>query len=135
MREIKFRAWHKFAKQMLYMDKHTKLTFYWDCGGWLMDEGISRAISTEVGILMQYTGLHDKNGKEIYEGDIIKGLRDADLDYSQEITQVEYRGSAFVEGYFGRPLDVYTSSYHYGNTLEVIGNIYENPELLKEGRC
>jgi uncharacterized phage protein (TIGR01671 family) len=74
----------------------------------------------------QFTGLFDKNGKEIYEGDIIKGLRDGSIDYSDIETQVVFRNGAFVETYFGICIGNYINvSFGFGNVLEVIGNIYE----------
>ena len=83
----------------------------------------------------QYTGLTDKNGKKIFEGDIVK------ID-GKYIRYIEYSGecSAFVKfryidrltsefsGYLGKGYD------NYKQTLEVIGNIHDNPELLKGGK-
>lgn len=77
----------------------------------------------------QYTGLHDKNGKEIYEGDIVKAL----INGIWYIGQVVYEHSGFTidvtnnkQLEFGRMgiIEIFT---------EVIGNIYDNPELLKKG--
>ena len=127
MREIRFRAWHKFAKEMLYMDKHTKLTFYWDSGGWLMDDGITRAISKEVGILMQYTGLHDKNGKEIYEGDIVTHSSWGGKKVKGEVIWHISGFAVKARGEFA-PYDFSGDWQH----SKVIGDIYSNPELLKE---
>jgi hypothetical protein len=65
---------------------------------------------------MQFTGLHDKNGKEIYEGDIVKSGNFTD-------SVIYWRcGFGTGEGQDFTPLDQ--------NVIEVIGNIYENPELL-----
>lgn len=137
MREIRFRAWDKDKKRMIYLannmgsQTHLQLNNH----SWGVFEpdsedyyGIASANSNLGDILMQYTGLKDKNGNEIYEGDIVK------CDYFTGI--VEYRENAGLylignekEGKAITFFDIQMSKA----IVEVIGNIYENPELL-EGR-
>ena len=69
--------------------------------------------------LMQYTGLKDKNGKEIYEGDILKHKYGG-----TQFAAVTFHDCSFYTG------GVLLQSNH-SSVIEVIGNIYENPELLK----
>lgn len=83
-----------------------------------------------IGVVMQYTGSKDKNGKEIYEGDVV-------LQY-QEVCQVMFSNDNYAEIYAFHLHDKNgeCTSHYYGGTIyekdcEVIGNIYENPELLK----
>lgn len=124
MREIKFRAWNEVEEKMLnwneFLDTNMKNTFI--------------APESTGLILMQYTGLKDKNGKEIYEGDIIfiKGetkLLDikGKVEYSNTFAQfiITNTGSIVNET---EPLGDYEEE-----NIEVIGNIYDNPELLEEG--
>ena len=130
MREIKFRAWNLTDKcwDIPKTDYSIKI------GAkdlFNRDKEIIRFNRGDIA-LMQFTGLLDKNGKEIYEGDKIKGVRDGNIDYPKVIATVYFDNGAFRENWFSRDLGNYTNqSYGYGNTLEVIGNIYENGELLK----
>ena len=90
--------------------------------------------------LMQFTGLHDKNGKEIYEGDIVKvNLHNYDYGFKQdEIGQIK-----FVDGSFGFYREISKTEYYFNDLAtevgygeidyyEVIGNVWENKELLNE---
>jgi uncharacterized phage protein (TIGR01671 family) len=115
VREIKFRAWDKVVKAMAG-DNMVRNNFMW-------------VSQTENFILMQYTGLKDKNGNEIYEGDIVKGhyWMNGKTD-NRIIGEIEYVGCCFlVTG-----INQYKGLREELNSIfEVIGNIYENPELLK----
>ena len=71
----------------------------------------------------QFTGLQDKNGVDIYEGDVVKETRFLHFGKSILNKQVEFRGSSFKIG------DLVISKY-MGIDWEVIGNIYQNPELI-----
>ena len=125
MREIKFRVWDTENKEMLRVQElDFEDTFY---GGRLSirTEQYNDYFDIEDMILMQYTGLHDKNGKEIYEGDIVKSFF-VDTDeagneiYKYYIIEVKY--------------DEVLCEYNIDKfmNLEVIGNIYDNKELLNE---
>ena len=106
MREIKFRAWDK--------------RFNWfDFGG---GDLLLRINSEDFSDPQQFTGLIDKNGKEIYEGDIVYNEADK---YNYQIIWNE-REARFTLGEDSGPL----STYVLGTFWEVIGNIFENPELL-----
>ena len=124
MREIKFRAychgkiWQVSSINWLYFK--TDLLLF-DLEGYQLREWLKNVD------LMQFTGLKDRNGAEIYEGDIIKHPSQQFLTNPPKIIRgiVEYKNNSFITNCIGWQTDF--------NKLEVIGNIYENPELLEGG--
>ena len=118
MREIKFRAWDKCNTPNKMIGWEDLCTYHSEMV-WLFKPNHSQII------LMQFTGLKDnKSGKEIYEGDIVKIENPYYLDNWEVI--FEDGGFKWWRKDMGqKDLDTVTK-------VEVIGNIYENPELLKE---
>lgn len=131
-REIKFRAWNKVKNIMVYDNEDDTY------GDW---EG---CCDSNVGMIntilnsqyykeyefMQYTGLHDKNGKEIYEGDIVY----CQTKYGKAKAIIKFIDGKFV-AYWNSALTHpenghHIACYEINKRFEVIGNIYDNPELL-----
>ena len=119
MREIKFRVWDKENKEMLDVE-----ALHWDdCTREFLIRTTMYSDYFTPEELMQFTGLYDKNGKEIYEGDIVKAKF-----FEKHITgEIEFAlGAFFVTG-----SSVSDNQMFIFNDFEVVGNIYENPELLE----
>lgn len=127
MREIKFRAWDKALKSWTNYSIDDDLLMFYDkyAECWETDQEGERFI------LCQYTGLKDNEDREIYEGDIVKAI-----SFARWIGVVKYsdENQAFIfddldKKYRGKST-VFMNQFDDG--FEILGNIYENPELLKE---
>ena len=141
MMELNFRAWHKPNKIMLDLiainfslmqitaDIENR-KIYPELDYWWKETDIP---FSEI-VLMQSTGLFDKNGKEIYEGDIVrwKDLESFDDFPIDEVLKVEY-SDEFMKWITCNKNDLQDDLYDFTDNrdLEVIGNIYENPEMLE----
>lgn len=124
MREIKFRAWLKEERKMVNVET-LFIGINRLCFGNSKTEDLFFRDFEEVE-LMQYTGLKDKNGKEIYEGDI----------YHVGDKNIRYLVVWFDSGFEGKQLrsTSYAGLKSWAKDIEILGNIYENPELLGENK-
>ena len=142
MREIKFRAWNKDWKMMVLPED---LQAIWFDGVTACAADVEFNITTTDGqrnknlwedcekdevTLMQYTGLKDKNGVEIYEGDVlvIQDKNSVNGDVENETSHVRWQkdiAGFIISNYSGEGFGSYKTE-----DLEVIGNIHQNPELL-----
>ena len=123
MRAIKFRAWDKTNKSWVYSD-------HWESHeggglGWFfsMIEDTSIGDASQGYELMQFTGLHDKNGKEVFEDDLWK-------DIDGQIYHICWGEYTFKFFAVQTPLPMVMIGLDSLKNGEVIGNIYENPDLL-----
>ena len=128
MREIKFRAWDKAENKMIHYEPLIFGENYKDILARPNTETNRHYVddypyANSDMVLMQYTGLKDKNGVEIYEGDIVKAW----LDFGPG--GEEQRTYEVLISPFGANLEDWT--FREFRLPEIIGNIHQNPELLE----
>jgi len=139
MREIKFRAWDKRNKKWLLGYEYENLRGF-SLFGEVVLMGEWQAVLNEFLfnrndrkfedlVVMQYTGLKDKNGKEIYEGDIIKRRRCYEVYFDRASFWAK---SLFYDNIPCGHTKFHLDRYSPDDGFEIIGNIYENPELLED---
>jgi uncharacterized phage protein (TIGR01671 family) len=140
MRELKFRCWDKQTRQMSpAFTLFGEFLLIGAVHAWQYESGNKSKSSLEALNdleVMQWTGLKDKNGKEIYEGDVVTAHNAEQVGYDNEGTEImqDVIGKVFFEdGYFqydGHSMGPIPLSYDL-EQIEVIGNLYQNPDLLK----
>jgi uncharacterized phage protein (TIGR01671 family) len=160
MREIKFRAWDGKEKKMITDMQESKLILIPTTPDWavassnpvigdnIFDDYVYSWSDADVidgrWIPMQYTGLKDKNGKEIYEGDILKGIFTPEPPASFHgnfpksygiLVEVIFDDVSFLfknlwKGKLSRAWERKRLTDNRIDEIEIIGNIYENPELV-----
>jgi len=120
MREIKFRVWDKLSERMIYPHNDNQQHFIIDLNGRF--HNLQNGSGGDDYVIQQYTGCHDSVNKEIYEGDLIRGMFDfGPAGFSELMLPVCWHN-----------IDGYQWNYWNLSTIEVVGNAYEHKELLNK---
>jgi uncharacterized phage protein (TIGR01671 family) len=149
MRELKFRAWDGDSKQMNYSNGFNQILFggagddigiglklHWSVKnsyrGWHRKRSFNQDIKDGIIVIEQYTGLKDKNGVEIFEGDIL-ACEDIVRGIGNKFSIINYpvKYSSRYSCFSVFESQVALQKDYANHSCEVIGNIHENPELLK----
>lgn len=134
-REIKFRAWDKITKQIFEVEKIDFMAIERNVYGFITYKSILGGMNESLSFrsfddaeLMQFTGLKDRKGVEIYEGDIVKFC---DIRYTKSIIgEIKFnteRGRLMIYPNVSQGRDLTAEK---ASKCEIIGNIFENPKLL-----
>lgn len=120
MEEIKFRVWDEFTKKMYYeVELMKKEDGYW----WIWENGcLLNGSESSRRFVMQYINHTDKNNKDIYQGDLLKISMQREVQ--NNLLPVEDLYSFYEKWFCGDP-------YYQITELEIVGNKFENKELLK----
>lgn len=126
----KFRAWDKNNNRYINFDDERGYLILeiHDTSLWFAENGETNGYNTENIILEQSTGLKDKNGKEIFEGDIVKAYYEYDDAFELGQVYIEEEQLGFV---IGREFDWNISGKDVFQSCEIIGNIHEDKHLLE----
>ena len=133
MRELNFRIGRKLCNGFRYLDKDELFNLYrlnpYDGSLIVRDNGSNVVVPKETYVIEQYTGLKDKNGKKIYEGDIVLDYYDGEDTF---IVKWDKDAVSFILTDTDNIICVNFYDYFPDKELEVIGNIHENQELMDE---
>lgn len=121
MREIKFRAWNKVKNEMEQI-AYSKLLIQPSGSVCIQQDDNTLADVSHDYEIMQFTGLYDKNKKPIYEGDVLQ-------EYNGKFSEVMWLETE--AGFYSRNKDGYCRKIAWNSLVEVVGDAYRNPELLK----
>ena len=133
-REIKFRAWNKYTSKMLEQEGISGSNSYISFLDFYYDNSEDRNFGSVINdlILMQFTGLLDKNGKEIFEGDLLQyDGYNFKLINKEKIYQIKYDDN--LAQYYSYNLENSFDTFlvvRAWKESKIIGNIFQNPELI-----